>query len=148
MAAQFAQLALKGVVPVIENYDVIYEKGRDKVRKVPIRGQRASQGEQERYYQSMGNKDHYRSKSRDYSRDPAYGYKDRGSGYSDGYGRSGQYVAEENPRDLPPSQGRGRATSADRYASQRGGQGSGRQPRARGKLREHESKVFYMLIMP
>ncbi|KAI9793004.1 MAG: hypothetical protein M1835_007541 [Candelina submexicana] len=151
MAAQFAQLALKGAEPLIQNYDVIYEKGRDTVKKIPVPGRNASRREKDRYYQATGFEDYNQSRSRDYSRDRDQwdGYRNsQGNRYSEEYGRSRYNEVEEIPRDFPPPQGNGRAKSVDRHGSQKGGERSGRQPRQRYRRDSSSSSDSESSISP
>ena len=123
MAVPFVTLALKGADPLINNYDTLYDKSKEKLQKVPFIGRRTNRNSrQDSYDQSMDDFDAprrsqtdrqpYRSDPRYYeSRETTYSYRDR-----DAYGRPRDASVEEISREVPP-QGYGAVQRAPRARS-------------------------------
>ena len=129
MADKFAQLGLNAAMPLIQNYDVIYERGKDTVKKVNIPGKsrrgRGQQGSYDEYDQSRDNR------RRDKSAPDGYYKDDRGD--RNGYGKSRDVDVEEIQRDFSPpgrsyteKPGRARSQGWDDYYETRSGRGNNR----------------------
>ncbi|MCJ1280806.1 hypothetical protein MMC26_000123 [Xylographa opegraphella] len=108
MASEFVELALEGANPLIQNYDTIYDKSRETVRKIRIPGKK---GQPDKYVNKDGNKpieeykyeDYKFTSSRSSNRDRRKDRDEPGSrsaqqayGYQDSY---------SNPRDRRPRSG-------------------------------------------
>ena len=149
MATPFVTLALKGANPIIDNYDTIYEKSKQKLQKVPIIGRKNNRNSQDDYYddQPMDNFDAPRRSQTDrqpYRPDPRY-YESRETTYTyrdrDAYGRPREASVEEIARDFPPQGNpavqrapRARSVGRDDYYAT-GGRGRRSDYRPRGEPR-------------
>ncbi|KAL9121906.1 MAG: hypothetical protein Q9187_001538 [Circinaria calcarea] len=153
MAAQFASLGLNAAVPLIQNYDVILEKSREKIQKVPFPGRKDRRKSQGQYdmddYDSPRRSNterqpHRRDYRDDYGQNSSYDRRDSYAQPRDSYAQprdSGERISRDyHPPSRAATLPNGRARSAERDGYYTENERGGRQMyRPRGGGRDYDS---------